>query len=107
MSVIDNYQNWKKHYTSMIEGKIFPNKNVYLVNNANSQSGQGLRMVSPASQKDSMSRAIVKKYIKRPYKKKKAHSSTKRGRITSINKTKAKRKVKPRDNTTRNKRRKR
>lgn len=88
MSIINDYEKWKKHYTSMIEGKVSPNRNIYVVND-NNQSGQGLRIVSPAAQIDTMARAIVRKAIK-PRKKKtnsQSRARRRRGRIIKKKKT--------------------
>ena len=77
MSVINDYDSWKKHYTAMIDGKILPNQKIFVVNESTSQSGKGLQVVAGVAQRDSMSRAIINKAIKSVKKKKTPQSISK------------------------------
>jgi len=77
MSVINDYDSWKKHYTAMIDGKILPNQKIFVVNESTSQSGKGLQVVAGVAQRDNMSRAIINKAIKSVKKKKSSQSSPK------------------------------
>lgn len=59
MGAINEFEKWKTHYLDMINGKISPNKSVNIVDDT--QTGKGLKMVSPAAQKVSMARAVIKR----------------------------------------------
>lgn len=91
MAVLTDYEKWKKHYLSMVDGKIPPNQDVFVVSGNTSQIGRGIEIVSPAQDSDNRARAIVKKTIKKTINRKRAHSSTTRGKKRTIKKTKRRR----------------
>jgi hypothetical protein len=91
MSVINDYDSWKKHYAAMIDGKILPNQKIFVVNDSTTQSGKGLQVVTAAAQKDNMSRSIINKAIKSSKKKKSPQSRSKhRSKNTKTRQTKKK-----------------
>ena len=90
MSVINDYDNWRKHYLAMINGKILPNQKVYVVNDSSNQSGKGLQIISSAAQKDAMARALVENSIKPVSKRKSVQSRSQSQRKRSVSKTRPK-----------------
>ena len=86
MSVINDYDNWRKHYLAMINGKILPNQKVYVVNDSSNQTGKGLQIISSAAQKDAMARALVENSIKPVSKRKSVQSRSQSQRKRSVSK---------------------
>lgn len=80
MAVLTDYDKWRKHYLSMIDGKVPPNQDISVVSTNTSQVGKGLELISPAQDSDNRAKAIVKKAIKKTPTRKRAHSTTTRGR---------------------------
>lgn len=92
MEVLTDYDKWKKHYLSMIDGKVPPNQDIFVVSSNTSQVGKGLELISPAQDNDNRARAIVKKTIKKSVKTKRAHSKISRGRKRATTKKTKRRK---------------
>ena len=78
MSLIPDYDKWRSHYIGMINGKVLPNQNVFIVDGQNKQTGKGLSLITQAEQTDGMARALVsKRSIKKKPLAKRNHSTTK------------------------------
>ena len=92
MSLIPDYDKWRSHYIGMINGKVLPNQNIFIVDDKNRQTGKGLSLITQAEQTDGMARGLVnKRSIKKKPRTKRNHSPTKqRTRQKSKPKTKTK-----------------
>lgn len=75
----------------MVDGKVPPNQDIFVVTTSQSQVGKGLELISPAQDSDNRARAIVKKTIKKNVTRKKAHSTLIGGRKRKSNKKRRKR----------------
>ena len=91
MAVQTDSDKWRKHYLSMIEGKIPLNQDVYVVSGeTTSQVGKGLQIISPAEANDARARAaVVKKTIRKSVKRKRTQSASRRSRVKTAGKKKS------------------
>jgi hypothetical protein len=60
MSSPTSYERWKRHYAAMIQGKVPPNQEFFVLDE-NRQVGRGFDLVSPAEETVRIARSIVKK----------------------------------------------
>jgi hypothetical protein len=89
MSSSTSYERWRRHYAAMIQGKVPPNQDFFVLDE-NKQVGRGFDLVSPAEETVRIARSIVKKNNKNKNKIKK------RGTIKAKSRAKTKQsKTKP------------
>ena len=92
-----SFDKWRRHFNSMIEGKLGNGKKIILVNDR-PQVGKGLEIISPAAQTLEMARAMVKTRktgVKRRRVSSKPQMKAKRRRgRTTVKKTKLKKRRK-------------
>lgn len=103
---MSKYDQWKRHFNSMIEGRLNGDKKM-LILNSKSQQGRGVEIVSPLQQTLDIARAKISKGVKRKRPGSKRQSSSKRRRKRTPPKKKISRKnnnIKKRRTTVRRRR---
>ena len=76
---MSKYDQWKRHFSSMIEGKLNGDKKM-LILNSKSQQGRGVEIVSPLQQTLDIAKARISMPVKRKTPDSKQQSPAKRHR---------------------------